>query len=130
MNILGFTGQDTSPLPANVTLSSTGGVADGEPAGKLTGPLQLTDADQSWAGGSIQVTLFRPEGAITGGVIACTCPFQSRESGWVALFGDTSAITASQATSTLWRRSEPRSRGRGSGRCGAAANATVPHGVG
>jgi hypothetical protein len=58
MNILSFTGDDSSPLPANVTITSTG-FADGGSSGKLTGPLQLTNIAQSWAGGSIQITLFR-----------------------------------------------------------------------
>ena len=69
MKIFSFTGDDSSPLPANVRISAAG-FGDGQPAGELTGLLQLRDIEPSWAGGSIQLTLFRPSGAVTGGVIA------------------------------------------------------------
>jgi hypothetical protein len=65
-----FSGSDTLPLPENVTPVSSGGFPDGKPCGKLTGRLQINDISESWAGGSVQITVYRPVGAGTGGVDA------------------------------------------------------------
>jgi len=71
--IRSFTGDDSSPLPENVSVvpeGTDGGFPDGKPSGRLTGVLRITDIAESWAAGSIQLTLYRPTGAIAGGVEA------------------------------------------------------------
>ena len=73
MIIRSFTGDDSSPLPENVSVvpeGTDGGFPDGKPSGRLTGVLRITDIAESWAAGSIQLTLYRPTGAIAGGVEA------------------------------------------------------------
>ena len=69
MIIYGFTGDDPPPLPADVTVVANQ-FPDGKASGKLTGRLRLKDIASSWVGGSIQLTLYRPSGAVIGGVVA------------------------------------------------------------